>query len=411
MTRNARRLVPMARAATLVMACAVAFVMAAALVMAAPPSDDRDRFDRLALARIRHPPLGLPAVPIPAGSPPTLAALRLGRKLFLDRRLSRNGTLSCAMCHVPEQGWSVNEVRTAVGFEGRSLRRSAPTLLNVAYAAPFFDDGREPRLEMQPFDVFTNADEMAMPSLGALIEKIRSLPDYGPLFRQAFGAPPGVPTIGGSIATYLRSLLAANSPFDRFRFGGEKAALGPPARHGLELFTGKAHCASCHAIGEDGALFTDHRFHDTGIAWYAATQGRKNEAPIEVQLAPGVATMLPRSAIDSVGELLPFDLGRYEVTGEPDDRYRFKTPTLRNIALTAPYMHDGSIPTLRDVVAFYNQGTHPHEGLDPLLRTLGLNEEEIADLVSFLDSLTGAGVDELVRDARSEMVGNPSAGR
>ncbi len=366
-----------------------------------------EEVDPRALGRVRHPPRGLPPVPLPADDPPTIPKLRLGRKLFLDRRLSRNGTLSCAMCHVPEQGFAVNETRTAVGFEGRTLRRNAPTLLNVAYAAPFFHDGREPALEMQPFDVFLNPDEMAAPSLGALVETVRSLPDYAPLFEAAFRAQPGVEAIGRSIAAYLRTLLSANSPFDRWRFGKDGAALGAAAQRGFALFTGRGRCASCHRIGDDAALFTDHQFHDTGVAWFAAETRRTETGPVTVQLAPGVTAPLSRAAVDSVGGPAANDLGRYEATGDPADRFRIKTPTLRNVALTAPYMHDGSLSTLREVVEFYDRGARPHEGLDPILKPLDLREGEVDDLVTFLESLTGDNIDELVRDARSEAVGNP----
>ena len=364
--------------------------------------------DRLSISRIRNPPPGLPQVPIPEANPPTIPKIRVGRKLFLDRRLSNNGTLSCAMCHVPEQGFTVNELRTAVGNEGKTLRRSAPTLFNVAYAGPFFHDGREPELDLQPFDVFLNPDEMAAPSLGAIVEKVRSFSDYSPLFEKAFGKPPTVESIGGALGAYLRTLLSANSPFDRWRYGGEQGALSDAAVRGFRQFSGKAGCARCHTIGEEHALFTDHRFHDTGIGWYNTIVGRNTTEPVTVEIAPGVVTDLDRSAVASVGEPPVNDLGRYEVTGDPADRWRFKTPILRNVALTAPYMHEGSLSTLSDVVEFYNRGAHRHDGLDPMISPLGLEEHEIADIVEFLESLTGDNVDELIRDARSESIGNPS---
>jgi cytochrome c peroxidase len=229
----------------------------------APPS-----FDQRALARALEPPLGLPSLPLPPGNPPTVASIHLGRKLFLDRRLSVNGTLSCAMCHVPERGFTVNELQTAVGLEGRRLRRNAPTLLNVAYAGPFFHDGREPDLDLQPLDVLVNPDEMAAPSLGAVAANVRSLPDYGGAFEATYGASVTVERVGQAIATYLRTLLAAASPFDRWRFGGEAEAVPHEAGRGYELFVGRAGCGACHAIASDHALFTDHGFHDTGIGWH-----------------------------------------------------------------------------------------------------------------------------------------------
>ncbi|MEE9229509.1 MAG: cytochrome c peroxidase [Acidobacteriota bacterium] len=364
-------------------------------------------FDRESLLRIQNPPLGLPKVPAPETNPPTIPKIRLGRKLFLDRRLSRNGTLSCAMCHVPEQGFTVNELQTSVGHAGQVLRRSAPTLLNVAYAGPFFHDGREPSLDLQPFDVFLNPDEMAAPSLGALVAKVRALPDYAPLFENAFRKHPTVENIGQAVGTYLRTLLSANSPFDRWHFGGDQEALSDAAKRGFERFTGKARCTQCHTIGDDHALFTDHRFHDTGLGWYSSLGMGKITEPIEVEIAPGMVAHLEQSSLASVSDPPANDLGRYEVTDDPADRWLFKTPTLRNVSLTAPYMHDGSFSTLRGVVEFYNRGAHRHEALDPVLHPLDLTEGEIDELVAFLESLTGDNIDELVRDARSQAIGNP----
>jgi cytochrome c peroxidase len=364
-------------------------------------------YDERALSRIERPPLGLPPVPVPEDNPATSEKIRLGRKLFLDRRLSNNGTLSCAMCHVPEQGFAVNETRTAVGNEGKTLRRNAPTLLNTVYAGPFFHDGREPELDLQPFDVFLNPDEMAAASLGALVGKVRSLSDYEAPFEEAFHGPPSVDTIGRALGTYLRTLLSADSPFDRWRFGGDETALGAPEQRGFRLFTGDAGCSGCHLVGDEHALFTDHSFHDTGLGWHNSTVASKSREPVAVEIAPGVVTTIERSAVESVGKPFANDLGRYEVTGDPADRWLFKTPSLRNVAVTAPYMHDGSYSTLREIVEFYNEGAHPHQGLDPLLGPLGLDEEQLDDLVSFLESLTGDNLDELVRDARSQPVGNP----
>jgi cytochrome c peroxidase len=209
------------------------------------------------------------------------------------------------------------------------------------------------------------------------------------------------------VGTYLRTLLCADSPFDRWRFGRDETALSDAAIRGARVFTGKAGCVSCHRIEEDHALFTDHAFHDTGLGWYNSTSRSTSTEPVAVEIAPGVVTHLERSAVQSVGEPFANDLGRYEVTRDPTDRWRFKTPSLRNVAVTAPYMHDGSYSTLRDVVELYNRGNYPHEGLDPLLRPLGLDDREIDDLVAFLESLTGDNLGELIRDARSESVGNP----
>ena len=291
--------------------------------------------DLRALARIEQPPLGLPAVPVDPDDPPSVAKIALGRKLFSERRLSVNGTLSCAMCHVPEQGFAVNESRTAVGFEGKTLRRNSPTLLNVAFAGPFFHDGREPDLALQPIDVLMNPDEMAMPSLGAVAERLAQLKPYPDLFQEAFGGPPTAWALGRALAAYLRTLLAANSPFDRWHFGAEGEGMSESAIRGFELFTGAAGCVRCHTIADDHALFRDGAFHDTGLGRAASMARSTGREPVQIELAPGLFVPVERSFVQSVGDPVPNDLGRYEVTGDPTDRWRFKTPSLRNVALTA----------------------------------------------------------------------------
>jgi cytochrome c peroxidase len=365
------------------------------------PGAGGDALTAAAVARVAAPPLGLPPVPVPADNPPTPAKVALGRKLFFDRRLSHNGTMSCAMCHIPEQGFTNNELARSVGIEGRSLRRNAPTLLNVAYVEQLFHDGREIALETQVIAPLVERTEMGNPSIGHVIARIRSLPDYAGLFEGAFGAGPSPDRIGQAIASYERTLLSARSPFDRWHFGGDAGALGPRAVEGYRLFTGKAGCVACHAIGTRHALFTDGAFHDTGIGHYTNAIGRRQQTPVAVELEPGVMAQVPRAVVESVGDPEAADLGRHEVTLAPGDLWKYRTPTLRNVALTAPYMHDGSLRTLEEVVRYYDRGGHPHSGLDPLLRPLGLHEGEIIALVEFLNALTGDDVPGLVAEART----------
>ena len=353
-----------------------------------------------ALQRSLEPPLGLPRVPHPAANPPTAAKIALGRKLFHDRRLSLNATMSCAMCHVPEQGFSSNELATPVGVEGRSVRRNSPTIFNVAYVGELFHDGRDPALETQYVAPMTAANEMANPSLGHVIAKLNKLADYAKPFQQAFGAGPSADRLGEALAAYQRSVLSGASPFDRWKFGGESDALNARERAGYELFIGRAGCVACHAIGETSALFTDNAFHDTGYGWQREQERQGKGGMVEVEIAPGVTTKVPMAVVMSVGNPPPVDLGRYEVTQDPIDRWRFRTPSLRNVALTAPYMHDGKLRRLEDVVAFYNAGGAPHEGVDPRIKPLGLSAEETIALVAFLKSLTGDNVDELIAEAR-----------
>ena len=366
------------------------------------------RMDLIRLAQ--DPPLGLPPVPVPADNPLTRARIELGRKLFFDRRLSINDTLSCATCHIPEQGFTNNELRTPVGVEGRAVLRNSPTLYNVAYQEHLFLDGRELSLENQVWQPMTSHNEMAAPSIGYVIRKIRRMHDYKGRFEQAFdGRGPDILTIGQALASYQRTLLAADSPFDRWRFGGESDAVDESVKRGFALFAGKAQCVVCHRVQDDHALFIDHEFHNTGLGYADSVKGSGPETT-RVQLAPGVFTEIPRAAIDAVTQQrLPNDLGLYRITESPDDRWKFRTQTLRNVALTAPYMHNGRFDTLREVIDFYDRGGVPNEVLSPLIRPLGLTEEEKRDLEAFLHSLTGGNVADIVADAFAAPIGDLSS--
>ncbi len=370
------------------------------LALFCPSGEDRE-VDRRALQRLSAPPLGLP--PVPGTAEVSAARIALGRKLFFDRRLSVNGTMSCGMCHIPEQGFSSHELATPVGVFGRSLRRNAPTMFNVAYANPLFHDGRESTLEAQVVGPLLSPDEMANPSEEALLGRIRQLPDYQGRFEEAFGDDLSMTRIGEAIAAWERTLLSADTPFDRWFYGEDAQALEESARQGFELFRGKAGCAQCHTVSEDHALFTDLDFHDTGLGY---RNSLPDDSPVHVEISPGVVIPVPRPVVESVGDPARPDHGRFEVTGESTDRWRYRTPTLRNVALTAPYMHDGSLRTLEEVLRFYNSGGFPHSGLDPRIRPLDLTPEELEQLQDFLEALTGSNVDELVADARSVPVGN-----
>jgi len=355
------------------------------------------------LKTVRQPPLGLPAVPVPDNNPLTADKVNLGRKLFYDRRLSLNNTFSCAMCHVPEQGFTSNEMATAVGVEGRTVRRNTPTIYNTAYARTLFHDGRENALEQQVWLPLLAHNEMGNPSVGHVIDKIKHSADYNGLFEKAFGKGPDMKTLGMAIASYERTLNSANSAFDRWYYGKDSKALDAKAQRGFKLFTGKANCSGCHAVAPEHALFTDDSLHNTGIG-YAAAMG-KSENSRRVQVAPGVYADVAAQLIESVSEAKPNDLGRYEITQNPDDRWKYKTPSLRNVGLTAPYMHNGSFQTLRQVIAFYNKGGIANENLDPLIKPLNLTAGEMDDLEAFLNALTGDNVRELVSDAFAAPVG------
>jgi cytochrome c peroxidase len=306
---------------------------------------------------------------------------------------------------VPEQGFTSNELKTPVGVEGKSLRRNAPTVLNAAYQRSMFHDGRDHTLEEQALRPLVAHDEMANPSLDHVVERIERLADYRGRFQAAFAERPSAAGIARALAAFQRSLLAAGSPFDRWRYGGEAGALTPDQVRGFALFTGRAGCSGCHSIGEEHALFTDHGFHDTGIG-FARARAAGDDAPVLVELAPGVRVPVSRALLRTIGDPPPPDDGRAEVTGDAADRWRYKTPSLRNVALTAPYMHDGSIATLDEVVRYYDRGGTPHPGQDPRLRRLGLDAAEIRALVAFLESLTAANIAQLSALARSEPPGS-----
>ncbi len=328
--------------------------------------------------------LGLPPIIIPADNPVTAEKIALGKKLFFDRRLSKNGTLSCAMCHIPEQGFTQNELATSVGFEGKSLRRNAPSLLNVALQDSFQRDGAKASLETQVWGPLLAADEMANGNVDNVIERINALPDYFGLFESAFaGKIADQTTVGQALATFERTLLSANSRFDRWNFGAEKAALNAQEQAGFRVFVA-AGCSGCHHVDERNATFTDNRFHNTGITSFAQ---RGETETVSVQLAPGLHVEIRRDALANVSEPRRPDLGRYEVTGADRDRDAFKTPTLRNIVLTAPYMHDGSLPTLEAVIEFYASNFVSPEP-ERVKSVLSSEPEKIA-LLAFLRSLTG----------------------
>ena len=355
------------------------------------------------------PPLGLSATPVPTANPLTRPSIALGRKLFFDRRLSINNTFACATCHIPEQGFTNNEMRTAIGVEGRSVLRNTPTLYNIAYQKNLFFDGREISLENQVWQPITSHNEMAAPSIGYVIRKIERMQDYDGLFEEAFdGKGPDILTIGRALASYQRTLQSADSPFDRWHFGKQATAVSEPAKRGFAVFSGKGQCIVCHQMESDSALFMDHKFHNTGLGYEASFNKKRNKGgTMRLQLAPGVFADIDQAQIDAVTQqTLPNDLGLYRVTENPADRWKFRTQSLRNVALTAPYMHNGRFDTLREVIDFYDQGGIAHEQLDPQIRALGLTEAEKQDLEAFLNSLTGSTVPAIVADAFAAPIGD-----
>lgn len=343
-------------------------------------------------------PLGLPPLVIPAENPLTQEKIDLGRRLFMDRRLSHNNTHSCGMCHVPEQGFTSHELGAAVGIEGRSHRRNSPTMFNVGYQRSLFVDGREPHLEDQIWGPLLTRNEMDMPAIGYVVEKVRQLPEYKGMFEAAFNGPVTAERIGQAIASYERTLISGNSRFDRWHYGGEKNALNATEQRGFQVFMGKGRCVTCHSVGEKNALFTDHKFHNTGLGWERSMFPERKT--YRVQLAPTVFVDVKAEHLKAFEPPIP-DVGRYEITFNPKDSWAYKTPTLRNVELTSPYMHDGSLQTLEEVVDFYDKGGIDNPEKSPLIVRLNLTPAEKTALVAFLKTLTGDNVAALVRDART----------
>lgn len=355
-------------------------------------------------ALMASPPLGLPRVMAQEGTLPSEEQIALGRRLFQDRRLSHNNTLSCSSCHLPDQGFTNQELQTPVGIEGRTVKRNAPALYNVAYMRRLFHDAREYSLEHQIWAPLLASNEMGNPSIGYVLEKLAGTDDYPQQFSRAFpGRKLDMATLGLALAAYQQGLLSGNSPFDRWRYGGEDGAMTASAARGFALFSGKAGCIACHRVGEDHALFTDHQLHNTGVG-YARSMQRVQ--PEEALVGPGQTMRLAPGVVEASSEAPPNDLGRYEVTLLPEDRWKFRTPTLRNVTLTAPYMHDGSMVSLSEVLDFYAGGGISNEGLDPGLQPFAMSAREKRDLLAFLAALTGDNVPDLTLDAFSQSIGH-----
>lgn len=323
-------------------------------------------------------PLGLP--PIPASIAGMPAQRALGEKLFFDRSLSANNTLSCAMCHIPAQGFTSNQSALSIGMEGRTLKRNAPTLYNVAYKTLLFHDGRETDLAAQVWGPLLNADEMGNPGIGPLVARLRKDSTYGPLFDAAFpGEGATMITIGRAIAAYEATLLRGDSRFDRAVFGGDTGAMSKEEWRGFALFREKG-CASCHVVGADNALFTDQAAHNTGVGF------APRPATTRVELAPGVFTNVRLGEMGLAPDM-PHDVGRFDITRNPVDRWAYVTPTLRAVTETVPYMHDGSLATLEAVVDFYDRGGGANPALDVRIKPLGLTPDQKSALVAFLLTL------------------------
>ena len=314
----------------------------------------------LKIPDVEDPAVGLPSIKMPKKSLFNHSVIKLGEKLFFDPFLSINGAVSCATCHIPEQGFTENGKRLSSGVGGKIGQRNTPTLLNIAFAQSMFVDGRAATLEEQAWQPILAHNEMGNSSVSDVLQKLKKKKAYVELFTKAFG-------VGGlsetnlaiSLSAFQRTLISGNSGYDKWYYEGQDDAMNEPAQRGYQLFAGQAQCWQCHSIAGPGVLFSDNQFHNTGVSYRSKNLG------------------------------LPEDFGRYEATKFEFEKRAFKTPTLRNVAETSPYMHDGSLSTLKEVVQFYNEGGSKDPLLSPIMGSLNLSNRDVDDLVEFLRSLSG----------------------
>lgn len=307
------------------------------------------------------PPLGLKPIKVPKDNPITKEKIELGRRLFFDKRLSKNETVSCASCHDPAKGWS-NGTAVAEGIEKQTGNRNSPTLINVVYSRSHFWDGRAKTLEEQALGPIQNPIEMGM-DLKELEERLGKIESYKQEFKSVFDTEVTSDSIAKAIATFERTILSGDAPYDKFK-AGDESALTESAARGRKLFFGKANCSACHS----GSNFTDNGFHNIGIGM----------EEVETEQAPA-------DEKESKDKKSPEkDLGRFVLSKLGGDKGAFKTPTLREIARTAPYMHDGRFQTLEEVIEYYDKGGIANPQLDEELFPLKLNDQQKNDLITFL---------------------------
>jgi cytochrome c peroxidase len=338
-------------------------------------------------------PLGLPAITYPEDNPQTPEKIALGELLFNDKRFSTTKEVSCSTCHLPEKAFTDSPLKVSEGIDKLKGTRNAPTVINSVYATTLFWDGRSPSLEDQALHPFLNPVEMGLKDHEPILNIVRSDIDYQKRFKAVFGKSGNSITITEvtqAIAAFERTVISGNSPFDRWYYGGEEDALTEAQKRGFNLFVNEGRCVSCHVIEQTQAVFTDNLFHNIGVG-INDIQEDVPELAGEFLQANATASEVD---IQVLTDKRTSELGRFAINRNFDGLGSFRTPTLRNIAVTAPYMHDGSIETLRDVVVHYNNGGVTNEGdrindfLSGGIRPLNLSESQIDDLVAFMESLT-----------------------
>jgi cytochrome c peroxidase len=319
---------------------------------------------------------------VPEDNVLTPQRVALGRKLYFEKRLSADGTVACATCHDVTRGFT-DQLTVSEGIKDQLGHRNAPTTLNVALLQIVFLDGRSPTLEHQAKQPIINPIEMGMPDGEAAVKAIKDDPEYQTAFRKAYGRDVNYEDIGRAIAAFERTLVFVDSPFRRF-LNGDENAIPAEAKQGWALFNDKGRCMSCHPINPSNPLGTDNRFHNVGVS--ARHQDFEGLAKKALKALGEDASEQKLDQLALSTDLS--ELGRFMVTKIRSDIGAFRTPILLNIGITPPYMHDGSIETLWDVIDHYNKGGEPNLFLDGGIEPLALTEEEINQLVAFLFSLT-----------------------
>jgi cytochrome c peroxidase len=353
---------------------------------AMPMQEQQKRVDQLITGLTTSPPgvdpVAWASIYVPADNELTAERIALGRKLYFDTRLSKDRTLACATCHDVSRGFTDHR-SVSEGIGDHLGKRSAPTTMNAAMMQTQFWDGRAPSLEQQAKLPILNPIEMGHPDAASAMAAVNTDHAYQRLFQKAYGRAPNYDDLGRAIASFERTLIFLDAPFDRFA-AGDRTALSADAQRGLELFNGKARCVSCHMINSSIPLGTDNRFHNIGVS-----ARKQNFEALATQALGILKQNTDPQALDKLAlETDMSEIGRFLVSKQRQDIGSFKTEQLRNVGLTAPYMHDGSLHTLWDVLDHYNKGGETNAYLDGGIEPLNLSENEINDVVAFLFALT-----------------------
>ncbi len=356
---------------------------------AMPVADQIARIAKLGLGDAGTMPRGVDPLVwkaiVPDDNEPTAPRVALGKKLYFETRLSKDGTLACATCHDVSRSFT-DRRPVSEGVGDQLGQRNAPTTMNALFFQTQFLDGRAPSLEEQAKLPILNPIEMGQPNQDAVVAGIKDDPEYQRMFQAAYARPVNYDDLARAIASFERSLVFLDAPFDAF-VGGDTGAISAKAANGWILFNGKARCVTCHWLSPSNPLGTDNRFHNIGVS--ARKQNFEDLADKALKALHDKAGQEDREAVDRLAiETNLSELGRFMVTKNRSDIGSFKTSQLRNVGITGPYMHDGSMQTLVDVVDHYNRGGEANPFLDGGIEPLALTDGEIDDLVEFLQTLT-----------------------